>query len=959
MGVRVAIAFAVSGVAVLVLGAMLRAAARRARWQWPRRSGGVVLVVTVPIGLVIATAVPDRALAVVAGALVLAAFGFIRDRYKVPRWIVPIVMGGVAVAVTTSGVRFPLGGVPTVDFVWTVLWLALVTSAVAGSGNADGQLPSLAAASSVGMVFLAGFGRQAAAAALLAALLGGLVAFLAYNLRPASLYMGRAGGLFAGFMVAAGALWVHPSTGHPDSLVISVLLVAVALLDGLVVVVSRLRHRRKLTIRVRDHLAHRLVASGLRPTRSIQLLVVVQLVLSVIAVFVGRGVVSLALGSIVALVLLVALLIASMRARMSDEAPGFRGWVWAAVFGAAGFVMLAAIPAAGAAFSSRGDMLVARDKATQAVQAARDGDSARAAALFAEAEQEFTSAHDKLGSVATTPSLLVPVLGSNVHAARELSRLGIELSQAGRRLAENVQSDDLRFVDGRVPLENVAAAAPEFALAAQTLQAAEDDLAKIPKGYLVDQIHEGIHEVRDDLKRASRDASRASDSARIAPEVLGQGQTRRYLLLVQNPAELRGTGGLIGNWGILTATDGKLHLDQLERVASLNTLGSPADRLLHAPADYVDRYERFDPVRTLQNANISPDFPTVSSVVADVYGQSADPPVDGVLAVDPLGLAALMQLTGPVRVEGWPTPINAQNVVDVTLRDAYVAFARTPERADFLGDVAQVSIDRATSGDLGNLAALSKTLGTAARQGHIALWFNEPTEQAVVDEIGIGGRVPTPFGDSLLVSNTNAGGNKLDYYLQRAIDYSVTVTPSADRRTAFTQGTIGVQLDNGVPVSGVPQIAAGPYEGATDKFVYGQNHSYTSIYTPLEMTAVRADGQPAGVEGTTELGRNVYSGYLDAFAQKGANLSLDVAGTVKLRDGWYELTLIRQPTLRPDKVTVRVAAPEGYEVLEARGLEVVDGAATGVIDLDRTRGLRVRIAPKGGGSLLDRLESGA
>jgi len=959
MGLRVAIAFAASGVAVLVLGSLLRAMARRARWPWPRRSGGVVLVVTVPIGLAIATAVPDRALAVVAGALVLAAFGFVRDRYKVPGWVVPIVVGGVAVAVTTSGVRFPLGGVPTVDFVWTVLWLALVTTAIAGSGNADGQLPSLAAASSVGMVFLAGFGRQAAAAALLAALLGGLLAFLAYNLRPASLYMGRAGGLFTGFMVAAGAIWVHPSIGHPGALVISVLLVAVALLDGFVVVVSRLRHRRKLTVRVRDHLAHRLVASGLRPTRSIQLLVVVQLVLSVIAVFVGRGVVSLPLGSLVAVVLLIALLMASMRARMSDDAPGFRGWVWAAIFGMAGFVMLAAIPAAGAAFSSRSDMLAARDKATQAVQAARDGDSVRAAALFGAAEQDFTSAHDKLGGVATTPSLLVPVLGSNVHAARELSRLGIELSRAGRRLAENVKSDDLRFVDGRVPLENVAAAAPEFDMAAQTLQAGEDDLARIPKGFLVGQIHQGIHEVRDDLNRAARDASRASDSARVAPAILGQGQTRRYLLLVQNPAELRGTGGLIGNWGILTATDGKLHLERLERVASLNALGKPANRVLHAPQDYVDRYAQFDPVHSLQNANISPDFPTVSAVIADVYSQSASPPVDGVLAVDPLGLAALMQLTGPVRVEGWPTPINATNVVDVTLRDAYAAFARTPERADFLGDVARVSIDRATSGDLGNLAALSKTLGEAARQGHLALWFAKPAEQAVVDEIGIGGRVPNPHGDSLLVSNTNAGANKLDYYLKRSIDYSVTVTPSADRRLAFTEGTIGVQLDNSVPTSGVPQIAAGPYEGATDRFVYGQNYSYTSVYTPLTKTGVRVDGQPAGAESAVELGRNVYSGFLNVFAQQGTNLSLDVAGTVKLRNGWYQLTLIHQPTLHPDQVTVRIAAPEGYEVLEARGLDVVDGAATGVINLDRTRGLRVRIAPKGGGSLLDRLESGS
>jgi len=961
MGMQIAIAFSAAVVVVLVLGGLLRSAARRTRWQWPRRSGGAVLVATAPIGLLLASAVSDRALAVVGGALAMALFGLIRDKVSVPAWVVPIVMGTVAAAVAASGLRFPFGGVPAVDFVWTVLWLTLVTTAVASTGNADGQLPSLAGASVVGMAFLAGFARQDAAALVLVALLGGLIAFLAYNLRPASLYMGRAGALFAGFMIAAGAIWVRPTIGRPESMLVALMLVAVPMLDAFVVVVSRLRHRRRLTVRVRDHLAHRLVAAGLRPSRSIRLLVAVQVSCSVIAVFVGRSVLSLAVGCGVAGLLLVALLLTSLRARMSGEAPGFSGWVWAGVFGLAAFVVLAAVPAAATAFSSRSDMLAARDNASAAARAARDGDSARAAALFAEAERQFTAARDRLGSVVNVPSLVVPVLGSNVYAARELSRLGVDLSRSGRELAEQVNSDQLRFVNGRVPLENVAAAAPSFDRAARTLEASKADLAAIPTSYLVSQVKDGLRKVRSDVTGAARDASRAAAAARIGPQVLGPVGPKRWLVLGQNPAELRGTGGLIGNWGILTAANGKIELDQLQRVAALNTLGNPSTRVLNAPRDYVDRYKRFDPTRTLQNANISPDFPTVSKVIADVYGQSGSPPVDGVIAVDPIGLAALMELTGPVNVAGWPTPITAANVVDVTLHDAYAAFARTPERADFLGDVAQESIKRATSGDLGNLAALSRSLGTAADQGHISLWFEDRPAQHLVDEIGIGGRLPSAKqGDSLLVSNTNAGGNKLDYYLRRAIDYSVTVTPSADGREALTTGTIGVQLDNTVPASGVPQIAAGPYEGATDRFVYGQNHSYLSVYSPLSMTGAQANGQPANVESAKELGRNVFSSYVDAFSQAGTNLALDVAGKVGLRkDGWYDLTLIHQPTLHPDRVTVRVAVPAGYQVLEARGLDVVDGVATGTIDLDRTRTVRVRIAEAAGANLWNRLRQGS
>lgn len=960
MAWRAALAFSIAGAAVLVGGAALRATARRRAWQWPRRSGGIVLLVAVPVGLVAATTLTDRVVAVAGGALVLAAVGLLLDSADVPRWTGPAVLVAVAAAVTASGLRFPLGGVPDVDVAWTVIWLVLVTGAIANSGNADGQLPSLAGASALGILALAAFARQSAAAAFSAALLGALCGFLAYNLRPASLYVGRAGALVAGFLLAAGAIWVRPSVRLPDSLLVDVLLVAVFLLDGLVVVVSRLRRRRPMSVRLRDHLTHRLVAVGLRPSRTIALLVSVQVACSVIAVFVGRGVWSPLPGGIVAAVLLVVLTAAAMRARMRERsARGFSWRVRLAVFGVAAFVALAAVAAAASAYSSRSRILRARDAVNAAIVAARNGEPEQAAALFAEAERDFVAADDRLGSVVNVPSLVVPVLGSNMHAARELARIGVDLSRAGRALTAKINADSMRFVDGRVPLETVAAVTPDLDEAARLLAKSNARLRDVETGYLLDELADGIAELREDLAGAARDALRAVAAARVAPLVLGDGQPRRYLLLVQNPAELRGTGGLIGNWGILTATDGKVRLEKLERLITLKNAGDPRARVLHAPPDYVARYARFEPTESLENVNISPDFPTVASVVADLYAQSAGPPVDGVVAVDPQGLAALLELTGPVRVPGWPAPIDAGNVVDVTLRDAYAAFAETPERADFLGDVARAAIDRATSGDLGSLARLSKVLGKAAHEGHIIVWFAEPEAERVVERVEVSGRVPAPRGDSLLVSTTNAGANKLDYYLQRAIGYAVTVTPSADLREAHAQGTISVELANTVPPTGVPRIAAGPYEGRPDLFVYGQNHSYLSVYTPLVLAGVRVDGRPAGVEGDVELGRNVYSGYLDVFAQQAAKIELDVAGTVALAPGgWYELTLVRQPTLRPDGVTLRVAVPRGFRIVAADGLRIVDGAAQGTIDLTRTRTVRVRIAHDRGSSLWDRLRGG-
>ena len=121
---------------------------------------------------------------------------------------------------------------------------------------------------------------------------------------------------------------------------------------------------------------------------------------------------------------------------------------------------------------------------------------------------------------------------------------------------------------------------------------------------------------------------------------------------------------------------------------------SPANsaRRLDAPPDYLARYARFTPAQVWQNLNMSPDFPTVSRLIADLYPQSGGTALDGVVAVDPFGLRALLQLTGPVVVPNWPVPITADNVVDVTLRQEYEVFADRGLRENFLGDVAKGAV---------------------------------------------------------------------------------------------------------------------------------------------------------------------------------------------------------------------------------------------------------------------------
>ncbi len=960
MGVRWAVAFAAAALLALTGGAWLRARARRVRWL--RQAGGATLLVAAPVGVLAASPISGRAALFAVFALVLGVLGLIDERIALPRWVTPFALVVAGTVATAEGLRFHIIGVEALDIVWTIAFLAAGTAAVAALGNADGLTAGIVAAMGTGVLAVAGFADQGAATVAAAALVGAALGFLAYNARPASLFLGRSGGLFAGFMLATGALWMRPAIGAPDRLAVPLILFALPLADAAIVILSRLRHRRRLSTRYRDHLSHRLRASRRDRGQSVAMLVAVQVVFAVIAVFVARGVLSVSAGVPAALVVLGVLVAAALRGRVSSgDAEGFSRRAWAVAFLVVGFVVVASVPAAVAAVRARDKVNEGRDLARDALRAARRGEPQRAARLFAEAEQVFREVRDMVDTPLTLPALAVPVLGPNVHAARELAAIGTDLARAGRTLTASVDPDKLRIVDGRVPLEEVALVAPKLDNAAQLLTRSRERLRDIDSVFLLAEVSDGIDKIERELTQTAKDAVRAAAAAELAPAILGQDRPRTYFVAIQNPAELRGTGGLIGNWGILTADNGEMTLSEIHPLGELNYRRGDPPRVLHAPADYKRRYGKFDPENEWHPVNLSPDWPTVAAVIADLYPQSGGTAVDGVIAVDPLGLAALLELTGPVRVEGWPDRIGADNVVEVTLRDAYGTFDQglNLERKDFLGDVAQEAVDKATEGDLGKPAEVGKYLGGAAHEGHISLWFADPDEERVARVLDVAGRVPRPVGDSLLVVNVNGAGNKLDYYLQRTIEYTARISPDDELRRAQVDGVVAVGLTNTAPASGLPRAVAGPAEGSEALFVAGQNRALVSVYTPLRSTAARLGDAVTGIGADLELGRNVYSATMDLLAGQANTLEVDVSGTVALdRGGWYELTLIRQPTLYPDQVQVRLSAPDGFEIVAAKGLEVVDGEARGIVELSETTVVRVRLGRSDDRSLWDRLQDG-
>jgi len=953
---RWALAFTIAAIVAMVGAATLRAGSRRGM-ERARRRGGLALVASVIVGSLLVPNVPSWIGVAGAAAVALALFGTADDDHAFPGWVRLAAVTVAAAAAVATGARLEMTGVAALDVVGTIVVIVAVAIGTRWLDETDGLAAGTFGATAAGIVALAGFGSQNVVAVVAAAIGGACVGFLAYNLRPASVFLNEGGALFLGYLTAVLAIELTPVIGAPSSALVPLLLLAVPLLEITVVPLGQLRHRRRVNPGRRDHLSHRLSTLGLPRTGAIALLMGIQLVLATVAVFIGRGVLAAIAGAALGGGIVVALvLVTGARNMYGEHAPGFSRRFKLAALGVLVLIAVATVPSALAGFQARHTVDNARVLVERALNAARAGDAKTARTQFAAAAGEFEDARDILDNPLMSMGLAIPVVGPNLRAARDIARVGADLARSGEKTAGTVDPDRLHVVDGTVPLAEVQRVTPELQRGARELDQAVRSLDRIDHTFLLPPVRDGLRKVHHELANASDEADNAVVSARLAPAIFGGQGPRRYFLAVQNTAEQRATGGFIGNWGILTAQDGKVTLDHFERISVLNPPAG-ADRPLTAPDDYLRRYQRFQPSRAWQNINMSPDFPTVAQVMADQYRLASGEQVDGFLAVDPDGLAALLRLTGPVSVAGWPEPLTADNVVRVTLSDAYVRFGSAdPERVDFLGDVADAVVDRATHEQLGNPAKIARTLGRAARQGHLIVALARPGEEALAQQLDVAGKMPAIHSDSLLVTTQNGAGNKVDYYLKRHITYTLHVDPGSGARAAQLRGRLELQLDNAAPNAGLPQEVIGPFDA---RFAPGENRSFVSVYTPLGFTTATVDGQQQLLDGATELDRNVYSTFVSVPAESSSTLALDLSGTLRLeRGGWYRLDLVRQPGLTSDDVTVNIDVPTGWRIADKRGVQRITGrTATTKLQLEHTTTVKIRLV-RAGGNLWQQLVEG-
>jgi hypothetical protein len=563
-----------------------------------------------------------------------------------------------------------------------------------------------------------------------------------------------------------------------------------------------------------------------------------------------------------------------------------------------------------------GDLRRGERALRDALTAFRDGNQAEGRAALAEAESAFGSAKAKVANPLSRPAEFVPVIGSHQLTLRLLATAASDASRSGSNAAEAIDLDAVSFGAGGIDLDAIATWNDPLAAVAETLDRSNARIDDANSTWLVHPVQQRLDAISADLQRAAQELARVRRAVALLPDQLGQSDEKRYLMLVLNPAEARGSIGIVGNVIELTADQGSVRLGSVYSNDQLNTrLATPFAPT--RPADYVERYGRFfGRISAWQEVSSSPDFPSVATVAVDIARQTGLGEFDGVFGVDADVVARMIGLTKPVTMDGLSTPLTAENAVEQLLFTQYVEFDEDWEsiliRQQALGEVVR-QVWTNVLDETPALVDLATALGRSAGDGHLLLWSADADVQQLLGELRLDAALADPNKGLLRVVSHNRGGAKIDWFLRRRMTYSI------ERMTDRVQHGLDIELWNEAPAAGLPDYILGGFL-TNDR---GNNIQLLSVHADALPTAVTMNGVDLSFESGSELGRPVVRIPLEIPPTERRTIRLEWQTPT---DDLRPIEVGGQPLAVPDQWTILRPAAEPLEfALFGRRSVTIDG----------------------------------
>ena len=408
---------------------------------------------------------------------------------------------------------------------------------------------------------------------------------------------------------------------------------------------------------------------------------------------------------------------------------------------------------------------------------------------------------------------------------------------------------------------------------------------RYPKQIAGKEVRAKLVSVQTALNESVQLFSQAKPLIKLLPTLLGNPDAKTYLLLFQNDAELRATGGFLTAYAYLDMAQGKLKPGNSYDIYNLDARWYSN---LEAP-DPIKKYLK-ESVWNLRNMNLSPDFKVsmdqFMSAYRDIPGSRQ---IDGIIAIDTSVPVKLLDIIGPIGVGGWG---NFSSEIDPRCDCPQVVYA-LEEIADrptyaiksgrkaVLGPLMHSLMANAMGSPKHLWPELLNSLLTSIQEKHLLFYFLDENTQKIAEDFNSAGRIKDFEGDYLHVNDSNFGGAKTDMFLERSVEQEIELDGEKIIKT------VTLNYDN-------------PHQGSNCNLEAGQlclNGTYRDwvrIYVPKGSKLIKVIGSEDEPEIGEELGKTYFSAFFTMRPQSSSKLVFKYQ-LPDLPTDTYQLFIQKQP----------------------------------------------------------------
>jgi hypothetical protein len=466
------------------------------------------------------------------------------------------------------------------------------------------------------------------------------------------------------------------------------------------------------------------------------------------------------------------------------------------------------------------------EAAQSALQDAQNGGDVTAAIDVV--AREASTAADAAGDPIWRAAEIIPFAGDNLRGVRLASEaLDVVANDIGKPVLD-MQGDGQGSILSR--------ALPYLEDGGERLRPLTTDLAQLTSSdALIGPVKSGVVQISDVL-------SGVQPVLDMLPGLLGADGAKNYLLVFQNNAESLPLGGSAASETMIRADAGDLEIT-----------GQASSAVFDRDTSDIG-IEISEPLRNLYGktygtrVNMSttrPDWPSAGQMVAAFWNRTVDDThIDGAISIDPLALSRILVATGPIQVPGpdGQIELTSDNAVSILLSksyewwDAYTVEGATGSDAFFAATASQV-FNAIASGNM-NIKDMAWAVTESIDRGSIMAWMEDPEQQAFIASTGkLSGILPTDNTEETVlgVYFRDVSASKIDYYLDTAVDASMTCADGVTTLTATATLTLDISQD---AADVLPAYVKSFENGST----YFSKHVFMYAPPGMEVVSTKVEG---------------------------------------------------------------------------------------------------------------------